>query len=129
MVEFLNYFEETGGAHWNGECFVFDRRVGVDGELNETTSEVCWACREPFISEQAASPEFYVSILSLLHKCLISNAHSYTHRDFVCLCPRSLNSLFLLVSLEKRFAIMAMPQSLGCSTAWSDHLDLIGVCP
>ena len=20
--------------HWNGECFVFDRRVGVDGELN-----------------------------------------------------------------------------------------------
>ena len=42
----LNYFEETGGAHWNGECFVFDRRVGVDGELNETTSEVCWVCRE-----------------------------------------------------------------------------------
>ena len=54
----LNYFEETGGAHWNGECFVFDRRVGVDGELNETTSEVCWACREPLTPEQAASPEF-----------------------------------------------------------------------
>lgn len=54
----LNYFEKTGGAHWNGECFVFDRRVGVDGELNETTSEVCWACREPLTPEQAASPEF-----------------------------------------------------------------------
>ena len=54
----LNYFEETGGAHWNGECFVFDRRVGVDGELNETTSEVCWACREPLTPEEAASPEF-----------------------------------------------------------------------
>ena len=54
----LNYFEETGGAHWDGECFVFDRRVGIDGELNETTSEVCWACREPLTPEQAASPEF-----------------------------------------------------------------------
>ena len=54
----LNYFEETGGTHWNGECFVFDRRVGVDGELNETTSEVCWACREPLTPEQAESPEF-----------------------------------------------------------------------
>ncbi|MEK9698810.1 MAG: rhodanese-like domain-containing protein [Candidatus Poseidoniales archaeon] len=54
----LNYFEQTGGAHWNGECFVFDRRVGVDGELKETTSEVCWACREPLTPEQAESPEF-----------------------------------------------------------------------
>lgn len=35
----LNYFEKVGGAHWNGECFVFDRRVAVDPELNETEKE------------------------------------------------------------------------------------------
>ena len=54
----LNYFEKTGGAHWDGECFVFDRRVGVLGDLSVTDSEVCWACREPLTPEQAASPEF-----------------------------------------------------------------------
>lgn len=32
----LKYFEEVGGAHWNGECFVFDRRVALDPELNPT---------------------------------------------------------------------------------------------
>ena len=32
----LKYFEECGGAHFDGECFVFDERVGVDAELRET---------------------------------------------------------------------------------------------
>jgi UPF0176 protein len=54
----LNYFEKTGGAHWDGECFVFDRRVGVLGDLSVTDSEVCWACREPLTPEQAQSPDF-----------------------------------------------------------------------
>lgn len=32
----LRYFEEVGGAHWNGECFVFDRRVALDSDLQTT---------------------------------------------------------------------------------------------
>lgn len=32
----LRYFEEVGGAHWQGECFVFDRRVALDPELQTT---------------------------------------------------------------------------------------------
>jgi UPF0176 protein len=32
----LKYFEECGGAHYDGECFVFDERAGVDAELRET---------------------------------------------------------------------------------------------
>ena len=35
----LGYFEEVGGAHWNGDCFVFDRRVAMDPELNVTGAE------------------------------------------------------------------------------------------
>lgn len=31
----LKYFEECGGAHYEGECFVFDERVGVDAALKE----------------------------------------------------------------------------------------------
>lgn len=34
----LKYFEEVGGAHWNGECFVFDERVAVDPKLQESKS-------------------------------------------------------------------------------------------
>jgi UPF0176 protein len=29
----LKYFEETGGAHWQGRCFVFDDRGAVDTQL------------------------------------------------------------------------------------------------
>ncbi|RTL38020.1 MAG: sulfurtransferase [Candidatus Melainabacteria bacterium] len=32
----LNYFEQVGGDHWNGECFVFDERVAVDPQLKPT---------------------------------------------------------------------------------------------
>ena len=51
----LGYFEEAGGAHWKGDCFVFDRRVAVDCELNVTGAEVCFACREPLTQEELDS--------------------------------------------------------------------------
>jgi len=41
----LKYFEECGGAHYEGECFVFDRRVGVDPALRESDYAVCFACQ------------------------------------------------------------------------------------
>lgn len=31
----LKYFEECGGAHYQGNCFVFDRRIAVDTDLAE----------------------------------------------------------------------------------------------
>jgi UPF0176 protein len=31
----LKYFEECGSAHYEGECFVFDEREGVDPALRE----------------------------------------------------------------------------------------------
>ena len=30
----LKYFEEAGGAHWRGDCFVFDERGAVDPTLS-----------------------------------------------------------------------------------------------
>jgi UPF0176 protein len=32
----LNYFEQCGGAHFRGECFVFDQRVALDAGLRPT---------------------------------------------------------------------------------------------
>lgn len=43
----LKYFEECGGEHYLGECFVFDQRVGVDPSLHETQSSQCFACQTP----------------------------------------------------------------------------------
>lgn len=54
----INYFKETGGAHWNGDCFVFDDRVALDKELNETDYVLCFRCREPLNKDEIAS-EYY----------------------------------------------------------------------
>ena len=32
----LNYFEKVGNAHWHGDCFVFDERVALDADLQDT---------------------------------------------------------------------------------------------
>jgi UPF0176 protein len=43
----LKYFEECGGEHYEGECFVFDQRVGLDPSLHETGSSQCFGCQTP----------------------------------------------------------------------------------
>lgn len=48
----LKYFEECGGAHYDGECFVFDQRVGVDPTLHETESTQCFKCLTPLTAEE-----------------------------------------------------------------------------
>jgi UPF0176 protein len=35
----LKYFEEAGGAHWQGGCFVFDERGAVDKTLSPATTD------------------------------------------------------------------------------------------
>ncbi len=41
----LNYFERTGGKHWDGDCFVFDDRVEVDKQLQPTGATWCTSCQ------------------------------------------------------------------------------------
>jgi len=35
----LKYFEECGGAHFRGDCFVFDDRIALDSSLREARSQ------------------------------------------------------------------------------------------
>ncbi|MDO4232948.1 MAG: rhodanese-like domain-containing protein [Lautropia sp.] len=42
----LDYFELTGGKHWDGELFVFDRRVSVKTDLSPGTWEQDFDTRE-----------------------------------------------------------------------------------
>lgn len=54
----LKYFEECGGAHYTGECFVFDQRVGVDPSLHETDSDQCFNCQTPLTKEEQQDERF-----------------------------------------------------------------------
>jgi UPF0176 protein len=57
----LDYFKETGGKYWNGDCFVFDERVALNTDLNETEYIYCYICREPLSAEEKASPDFKIN--------------------------------------------------------------------
>lgn len=54
----LRYFEEVGGDHYNGECFVFDKRVAVDAALAESDHEQCYACQRVLTKEDQQSPHY-----------------------------------------------------------------------
>jgi RluA family pseudouridine synthase len=52
----LKYFEECGSAHYHGECFVFDKRVGLAGDLDESGHGLCYVCQSLLTPEERASP-------------------------------------------------------------------------
>lgn len=56
----LNYLENVSDAEnrWQGECFVFDKRVAVDRDLADGGYVQCHACRRPLNSEDLASPDY-----------------------------------------------------------------------
>jgi len=58
----LKYFEECGGAHYDGECFVFDQRVGVDPALSETESAQCFVCQTPLTAEDQADTRYVAHV-------------------------------------------------------------------
>ncbi len=51
----LKYFEEVGGDHYDGDCFVFDKRVALDRRLNEAETKQCYACQAVLTKEETAS--------------------------------------------------------------------------
>jgi len=54
----LKYFEDCGGAHYDGECFVFDQRVGLDPSLHETGSTQCFKCQTPLTEADQKDTRF-----------------------------------------------------------------------
>ncbi|MDB5391964.1 MAG: rluA [Planctomycetaceae bacterium] len=70
----LKYFEECGGAHYHGQCFVFDKRVALDQDLLETDLQNCFACRAVLTADDLESPK-YVEGQSCPH-CYLTQAES-----------------------------------------------------
>ncbi|MFO0999573.1 MAG: sulfurtransferase [Planctomycetaceae bacterium] len=54
----LKYFEEVGGEHYHGECFVFDQRVAVDPSLKETPTTQCYICQAVVTAEEQQLPQY-----------------------------------------------------------------------
>lgn len=54
----LKYFEDCGGAHYDGGCFVFDSRVVLDPQLKPTGAVQCFHCQAVLSHEDIQSPKF-----------------------------------------------------------------------
>lgn len=56
----LKYFEEVGGDHYTGDCFVFDYRTALNPKLEPTETVQCFACRAVVTPRQQLAPEYVV---------------------------------------------------------------------
>jgi UPF0176 protein len=70
----LKYFEDVGGEHYTGDCFVFDYRTALNPKLEPTVTVQCFACRAVVTPRQQLSPQ-YVYGVSCPH-CAPSEPHS-----------------------------------------------------
>lgn len=65
----LKYLEEVDPAEnlWQGECFVFDHRVGVHEKMEVSNCRLCHGCRNP-LNDSDLESEFYEEGVSC-HYC------------------------------------------------------------
>ncbi len=54
----LKYFEECGGKHYRGDCFVFDKRVALDPSLEPSGLTLCFACQAVLTPDEVASAQY-----------------------------------------------------------------------
>jgi UPF0176 protein len=73
----LKYFEEVGGDHYTGDCFVFDRRTALNPRLEPTPTVQCYACRAVVTPREQLSP-LYVYGVSCPH-CATASADVEKH--------------------------------------------------
>lgn len=73
----LKYLEEVPEASslWQGECFVFDKRVSLGHGLRQGHYGLCHACRRPLAPEDKTRPEYEEGVCC--HRC----AGEYTPAD------------------------------------------------
>jgi len=58
----LKYFEEVGGAHYTGDCFVFDYRTALNPQLEPTVTTQCFACRAVVTPREQLSPQYVYEV-------------------------------------------------------------------
>lgn len=80
----LKYLEEIPAeqSQWEGDCFVFDRRVAVGQDLEESPYQICYGCRFPLTPQdlEASSYEKGVSCPHCIDKLTPERARSFRMR-------------------------------------------------
>ncbi len=80
----LKYLEEVPAeeSQWEGDCFVFDRRVAVGQNLKESPYQICYGCRFPLTPDdlEAKSYEKGVSCPHCIDKLTPERARSFRMR-------------------------------------------------
>ena len=80
----LKYLEEIprDESLWEGDCFVFDRRVAVGQDLQESPYQICYGCRFPLSPEdlEAKSYEKGVSCPHCIDKLTPARERSFRMR-------------------------------------------------
>lgn len=73
----LRYLEEVAQAEslWEGECFVFDRRISLGHGLRPGGLTSCGACRRPVTEQSRADPSFEDGV------CCAACREEYTEQD------------------------------------------------
>ena len=79
----LKYLEEVpeDDSLWQGECFVFDRRVSVGHGLKEGPHILCHACRRPLAPEDRDRPEYEEGVACHLCAATTSEADKARFRE------------------------------------------------
>lgn len=54
----LKYFEEVGGDHYEGDCFVFDKRVALTPALEQSDIAQCFNCLSTVNAEEQKSAAY-----------------------------------------------------------------------
>lgn len=58
----LKYFEEVGGDHYQGDCFVFDHRTALNPKLEPTLAVTCASCHATVSPREQLAPEFVAGV-------------------------------------------------------------------
>jgi UPF0176 protein len=58
----LKYFEQVGGDHYTGDCFVFDHRTALNPRLEPTTAAQCAVCHKTVTPREQISPLYQAGI-------------------------------------------------------------------
>jgi UPF0176 protein len=58
----LKYFEDVGGEHYTGDCFVFDYRTALNPQLEPTVTVQCFACRAVVTPRQQLDPRYVYEV-------------------------------------------------------------------
>ncbi|WP_423207407.1 rhodanese-related sulfurtransferase [Paracoccus yeei] len=76
----LKYLEEVPETEslWQGECFVFDKRVSLGHGLRPGHYDLCHACRRPLAPEDRDRPEYETGVSC--HRCHAEYSDADRHR-------------------------------------------------